>query len=184
MFGILIGSGLCSEYLMWSSILLRLQIFNKKLLVDGETSFYCGLTMIHNQKHFHKVPKVCAKPGRCYSCRKKGINSILRWIKGGKRLQVLINNIKELEILFLHNFCRLTRKSADIDQCLEDDSHVILAIISLRQIFQMIAYLRGDFSNRWLRRCARNSQASFLKSNSLVDKPNINTFWWFSYVLI
>ena len=33
----------------------------------------------------------------------------------------------------------------------------------------MMAYLRGDFSNRWLRRCARNSPASFLNCNSLVD---------------
>ena len=116
---------------------LWLHIFNKQLLVDTEASFYCGLTMIQDQKHFPKVPKVCAKLGRSHSRRKKGINSILRWIKGRKRLQVLINNIKELEILFLHNFCRLTRNSAGRDQLLEDDSHVILVIISLRQISQI-----------------------------------------------
>ena len=75
---------------------------------------------------------------------------------------------------FLHNFCRLTRNSVDRDQLSEDNSHVILAIISLCYISQiewlkhtalrMMAHLRGDFSNRWLRRCARNSLGSFLNS--------------------
>ena len=93
---------------------LWLQIFNKQLLVDAKASFSCGLTMIQDQKHFHgEVLKVCAKLGRSYSCQRKGINSILQWIKVRKPFLVLINNIKELEILFLHNFCRLTRNSAD-----------------------------------------------------------------------
>ena len=101
---------------------LWVQIFNKQL-------FACS-------KHFQKVPKVCARLGKTHCCRKKGINSFLRWIKGRKRLQVLIRNIKELKVLFLHNFCRLTRNSTDRDQLLEGDTHVILAIISLRQISQ------------------------------------------------
>ena len=38
---------------------------------------------------------------------------------------------------FFQKFFRLNRNSADRDQLLEDDSHMILAIISLHQISQI-----------------------------------------------
>ena len=41
----------------------------------------------------------------------------------------------------------------------------------------MMAYLRGDFSNRWLRRCVRNSSASVLNSKSLVVDFTSSNFY-------